>query len=153
MKNTVGGFELDGAAGEAEQTLRLLASLPAPDGLEERVRAGLRTAPRGGRVLAWPVTGAAGGWLRGAAAAAIVLVVAGGSWGVYSRVQQPWQPAKGIAGPRVAGPGEFSEGGAVRRPQTLQGPVVKAPAGKATEKTKQKPVAKAADKVKTNAPL
>ena len=58
-----------------------------------------------------------------AAAAAIVLVVAGSSWGVYSRVA-PGQPAKGVSGPRIAGPGEFSQGGAVRRPQTLQGPIV-----------------------------
>jgi hypothetical protein len=109
---------------EAEQTLRVIASLPAPAGLEDRVHACLLAAPRQARILRWPGTAhTVSGWRRGAAAAAIVLVVGGGSWGVYSRVA-PGQPAKGISGPRMAGPGEFSQGGAVRRPQTLQGPIV-----------------------------
>jgi hypothetical protein len=116
---------------EAEVTLRLIASLPAPVGLEERVHAGLRNAPVTPRVLAWPaafsVTGGlnAGGWLRGAAAAAIVVVVAGGSWGIYARVQ-PGLPAHGVAGPRMLAPGSFSETGAERRPHTVVGPVAPA---------------------------
>src|SRR5580658_2210443 len=127
------GLSKDSDAGEApssaEDTLRLIARLPAPEGLEERVKAGLRSAPRSGRVLAWPGTfSPTAGWLRAAAAAAIVFVVAGGGWGIYSRVQ-PRQPAHGIAGPRVAGPGQFSPGDAVRRPQTLVGPTVTNPAG------------------------
>ena len=98
---------------EAEQTLRVIASLPAPAGLEDRVHACLLAAPRQARILRWPGTAhTVSGWRRGAAAAAIVLVVGGGSWGVYSRVA-PGQPAKGISGPRMAGPGEFSQGGAV----------------------------------------
>lgn len=108
---------------DAEQTLRLIARLPLPDGLEHRVHDRLRAAPRQARVLAWPTASHASGWARGVAAAAIVLVVAGGSWGVYSRVA-PGQPMKGVSGPHIAGPGEFTTGGVVRRPQTLQGPVV-----------------------------
>ena len=118
---------------EAEVTLRLIASLPAPTGLEERVRAGLHAAPRAPRVLAWPVAFSvagglnSGGWLRGAAAAAIVFVVAGGGWGVYSRVQRP-QAAKVITMPvRVAAPGGFSNAGAMRTPNTLNGPVAPIP--------------------------
>jgi hypothetical protein len=117
---------------EAEATLRLIASLPAPDGLEGRVHSGLRSAPRSPRILAWPgVSPLAGGsmasgWLRGAAAAAIVFVVAGGGWGIYSRVQ-PGQPAHGVAGPRMAAPGSFSQTGVVRRPLTLEGPAIPAP--------------------------
>jgi hypothetical protein len=128
-------FSKDSDAGEgpssaAEATLRLLARLPAPEGLEERVKAGLRAAPRRGRVLAWPgAFSPATGWLRAAAAASIVFVVFGGGWGIYSRVQ-PGQPARGIAGPRVAGPGQFSAGDAMRRPQTLVGPTLTNPAGK-----------------------
>jgi hypothetical protein len=130
------GFSKDSGAGEAEQTLRLIATLPAPQGLEDRVNAGLRSAPRRARVFAWPRPfSPAGGWLRGAAAAAIVFVVAGGGWGIYSRVQ-PGQPTQGSAVPRVGAPGGFSEGGAVRRPQTLVGPVVTAPAPAATPKPK-----------------
>ena len=111
---------------EAEQTLRLIANLPAPEGLEDRVHAGLLAAPRGGRVLFWPAPfSPASGWLRSAAAAAIVCVVAGGGWGIYSHVQ-PGQP-QGIAGPRIAGPGQFSTGEAMRRPQTLNGPVAPQP--------------------------
>jgi hypothetical protein len=127
------GFSKDSGGGEepssAEATLRLMARLPAPEGLEERVKAGLRNAPRRGRVLAWRgAFSPAAGWQRAAAAAAIVFVVGGGGWGIYSRVQ-PGQPARGIAGPRVAGPGQFSTGDAMRRPQTLVGPTLTNPAG------------------------
>ncbi len=116
-------FSKDDGASEAEATLRLIASLPAPEGLEDRVHASLQAAPRRARVLSWPVT-PTGEWLRAAAAAAIVFVVAGGGWGIYAHVQ-PGQVVPGIAGPRLAAPGGFSEGGAVRRPQTLVGPTVK----------------------------
>jgi hypothetical protein len=129
------GFSKDSGAGEAEQTLRLIASLPAPEGLEDRVKASLRFAPRHARVLAWPHPfSPAGGWLRAAAAAAIVFVVAGGGWGIYSHVQ-PGQPTQGSA-PHIGAPGGFSEGGAVRRPQTLVGPVVISPEKGATPKPK-----------------
>jgi hypothetical protein len=128
------GFSNDSGAGEglspAEATLRLVAQLPAPEGLEDRVHAGLRSAPRSSRVLAWPVSLRAE-WMRAAAAAAIVFVVAGGGWGIYSRVQPgqlgQGQPGQGIVVPRGAGPGQFSTGDAMRRPQTLQGPVVAHP--------------------------
>ena len=115
---------------DVEVTLRLIASLPAPEGLEDRVNASLRTAqrsaPRKGRILAWPaVLGPGRDWMRSAAAAAIVFVVAGGGWGIYMYVQ----PAKGIAAPpRVAAPAGFSSSGAMRTPNTLNGPEVKQPA-------------------------
>jgi hypothetical protein len=132
------GFSNDSGGGEsrsaAEATLRLIAHLPAPEGLEDRVQASLRAAPRTARVLAWPVP-LAGEWLRTAAAAAIVFVVAGGGWGIYAHVQ-PSHPAHGIAGQRIAAPGGFTEGGAVRRPQTLVGPVVTHPATAVTAKPK-----------------
>jgi hypothetical protein len=123
--------------GEAENTLRLIARLPAPAGLEDRVHAGLRSGPRHRKVLAWPVAEASS-WMRAAAAAAIVFVVAGGGWGIYSRVE-PGQPARGIAGPRLAAPGGFTEGGAVRRPQTLVGPAVAPPATRPAAATAPKP--------------
>jgi hypothetical protein len=133
FSKSLGGGE---TAGSAEATLRLIAHLPAPDGLEDRVQAGLRTAPRTARVLAWPgAFSPAAGWLRAAAAAAIVFVVAGGGWGIYSRVQ-PGLPVHGVAGPRMVGPGTFTEGGAVRRPQTLAGPVVTLPPAPARVKPK-----------------
>jgi hypothetical protein len=132
------GFSNDSGGGAAlspaEATLRLIAHLPAPEGLEDRVHAGLQAAPRSARVLAWP-TPLAGEWLRAAAAAAIVFVVAGGGWGIYAHVQ-PGHPVRGIAGPRIAAPGGFTEGGAVRRPQTLVGPVVTHPAVTAPAKPK-----------------
>ena len=112
-----------------EETLRLIASLPAPAGLEERVHAALRAAPRGGRVLAWPTAlRPQSGWMRTAAAAAIVFVIAGGGWGVYTRVEQN-QPAKVIVmPPRVVTPGGFSGAGAMRTPDTLPGPRLVRPA-------------------------
>ena len=114
-------------AGSGEETLRLIAKLPAPDGLEDRVNAGLKSAPRTGHILEWPaMLQPAGGWIRGAAAAAIVFVVAGGGWGIYMRVQ-PNQPAKVIAMPRAGAGGGFSSAGAMRTPQTLNPPVIAAP--------------------------
>ena len=66
--------------------------------------------------------------MRSAAAAAIVLVVAGGGWGVYSRVQRP-QPARVIVlTPRAPAQGGFASSGAMRTPQTLNGPTVVHPA-------------------------
>ena len=65
--------------------------------------------------------------MRGAAAAAVVFVVAGGGWGIYTRVQ-PSQPAKVIVMPPRAGAGGgFSSAGAMRTPQTLNGPLVAEP--------------------------
>jgi hypothetical protein len=121
-------------SGSAEETLRLIASLPAPQGLEDRIHAGLRAAehaePHRARILAWPpalrpgrnwVHGAA---LRSAAAAAIVCVVAGGGWGIYARVQQH-RPSSAVALPaHPAVSGGFSSAGAMRVPQTLNGPIV-----------------------------
>jgi hypothetical protein len=122
---------------EFESTLRLLANLPAPAGLEDRVHAGLlselRTATPKARILAWPVAlRPAAGWMqtsliRSAAAAAIVAVVIGGGWGISSRLQ-PAQPTSALATPpRVSAQGGFSSAGAKRTPKTLNGPIVVAP--------------------------
>jgi hypothetical protein len=123
----------------AEESLRLIASIPAPDGLENRVNAALSAAPRRSRILAWPRTlgltfRPESGWMRSAAAAAIVFVVAGGGWGVYSRVESSRpglthfaqnQPAKVIVlPPRMPVAGGFSGAGAIRTPVTLPGPAV-----------------------------
>ncbi|MGB6691985.1 MAG: hypothetical protein WBE76_29435 [Terracidiphilus sp.] len=114
---------------DADATLRLIAGLPAPEGLEDRVHARLRSAPRTGRVLEWPGTfRAESAWMRSAAAAAIAFVVVGGGWGVYSRVQ----PAKVIAmPPHLASPGGFTNAGAMRTPQTLNRPVLAPPSAHA----------------------
>jgi len=66
--------------------------------------------------------------MRSAAAAAIVFVVAGGGWGVYSRVQQPQAARVTVMPPRLAAPGSFSSAAAIRTPKTLDGPVVANPA-------------------------
>jgi len=117
----------DAASGDYEATLRWIAKLAAPAGLEDRVFAGVLAKPRAGRVLPWRRQAAARTWMRGAAAAAIVLVVGGGGWGVYSRVEQG-QPARVIAmPPRVLQPGGFSSAGVIRAPQTIPGPMVRKP--------------------------
>jgi hypothetical protein len=120
------------ASGTAEDTLHLIAKLPAPTGLEDRIHAGMlahaRSAQRAGRVLAWPAAiRVRSGWIRSAAAAAIVFVVAGGGWGIYSRVQEP-HSAKVIVTPHGPAPGEFTNSGAMRTPKTLNGPVISSPA-------------------------
>lgn len=113
-----------------EETLRLIASLPVPEGLEERVHRSLRTAPRDARVLTWP-TGVRSrislrsNSIRTAAAAAIVFVVVGGGWGVYSRVQTG-QSGKVVVMPApLTNGGGFSGAGAIRTPETLPGPKVR----------------------------
>jgi hypothetical protein len=130
-----------------EDTLRLIASLPAPEGLADRVQSGLRHTSPTGRVLNWrtPLR-PSGGWMqstmaRGAAAAAIVCVVAGGGWRIYSSVQ-PAPAAKVVAMPPRVAPrgGGFSQAGAKRVPQTLDGPVLTHPVA---DNTEQKVVAKA----------
>jgi hypothetical protein len=123
-----------------EDTLRLIASLPAPEGLADRVEQGLRHAPQTARVLNWHGSQRPSGrWMqstmaRGAAAAAIVCVVAGGGWGIYSRVQ-PEPAAKVLAIPPRVAPagGRFSPAGAKRVPQTLDGPVLTHPVADNTE--------------------
>ncbi|HEX4028878.1 MAG TPA: hypothetical protein VHX20_00860 [Terracidiphilus sp.] len=117
---------------DAENTLRLLAALPPPQGLEARIHAVLASPHRphqqSARLLAWPARGVQRVWLRSAAAAAIAFVVVGGGWGVYSSIQprmQPWQPGGAVpALPQLSGPGGFSGAGAIRTPQTLNGPVL-----------------------------
>jgi len=118
--------------GNFEETLRLMARLAPPAGLEERVQAGLKAAPAwsGARILAWPLgERTEGSWLgsslvRSAAATVIVAVVIGGSWGVYSSVQS-LQPVRAVTVPlHFYSQGGFSSAGAMRTPQTLNGPMV-----------------------------
>jgi hypothetical protein len=139
------------AARDAEATLRLIAGLPAPEGLEERVIAGLRSGPRSGRVLSWPrLLNPTESLLRSAAAAAIVFVVVGGGWGVYSRVQ----PISAIMAPPSTGTaGAFSNAGAVRVPQTVPAPVViqPAPIQSPVAEPVQSPVTEPAQKVGSKA--
>ena len=129
MSDRVNSRESNGAGSDAvsaaEATLRLIAQLPVPEGLEYRTHARLRSTPPQQRVLKWPLP-VAGEWMRAAAAAAIVCVVAGGGWGVFLRVH-PGQALPGMSGPNLGVPGCFTEGGAVRRPQTLAGPTVAGP--------------------------
>lgn len=131
--NSTGQNTNAGAPGsvEFEDTLRLIARLSAPEGLEERVQAGLRAAPATGRarILAWPTAlRLDSAWMRSAAAAAIVAVVIGGSWGVYSRVLSI-QPTRAITVPlHLSTQGGFSSAGAKRTPQTLNGPMLERPA-------------------------
>lgn len=132
----------------AEETLQLVASLPAPDGLEDRVNIALSAVPRRGRVLAWPRNlRPESGWMRTAAAAAIVFVVAGGGWGVYTRVEQN-QPAKVIVMPmRIPIAGGFAGANAVRVPQTLPGAKAPEPARAITTQPQAKK--KTAPRLKT----
>lgn len=142
-----------------DDTLRLIANAPVPEGIEDRVHAALRAAPRQSRVLAWPAAEPAvswgnNSWMRGAAAAVIMFVVAGGGWEVYMRVQQP--EAKVMVTPAAQPPavgGGFSSAAAIRTPPTVKGPVVMQPTspenakhGKKAATAKVQPVPLAAAK-------
>lgn len=121
-------------AGDAEKTLRLIATVPAPHGIEERVKAGLRAAPARSSVILWPFASVDGrAWMessgmRAVAAAAIVLVVVGGGWGVYSHIQLPPSPTAVVVPQQPSGGGGgFAAAGAKRTPQTLDRPVIANP--------------------------
>jgi hypothetical protein len=141
-----------------EDTLRLIAGLPAPTGLEERVHKALRAAPRSGRVLAWPASFRAriasgtvleSNWMRAAAAAAIVFVVVGGGWGVYSRVQ-PGPAGKGLVMPQpMPSSGGFSGAGAIRTPATIPGPTVREQGSKGAREQGTQPAKKSLAPKKT----
>ena len=118
-------------SGEAESTLRLIAGLAAPEGLEARVKTALTNkagSRRSATLFDWPLS-PRGGWMRStfvrsAAAASIVCVVAGGSWGVYRHVQPKEVP---MALPHVGAPSGFSSANAMRTPKTLDGPTLTHP--------------------------
>jgi hypothetical protein len=115
--------------GSAEETLRLIARLPAPEGLSHRIsnriHDGLHSAPRSATILPWPMTlGTSGAVLRGAAAAAIVCVVAGGGWRIYSHIPIQMSPQVIQMQQRPSALGGFGTAGAKRVPQTLDGPVL-----------------------------
>jgi hypothetical protein len=119
---------------DAEKTLRLIASLPAPEGIEDRVKSGLRGAERQARVMSWPLStpvrggGSGVSAMRAAAAAAIVFVVAGGGWEVYSHIRLAPAPTAVAAPQQIGGGGGLSAAGAKRTPRTLEGPVIANPA-------------------------
>jgi hypothetical protein len=134
-------FDRNAGALAAEETLRMIATLPARAGLEDRVKAGLRSSARRGMVISWPFA-SADGWMhstgmRTAAAAAIVLAIAGGGWGVYSHIQIAPVPSALVEPQLPNGAGRFSAAGAMHVPQTVEGPVVTAPL---TEKQKQRAI-------------
>jgi|GEM_PF-2561699 hypothetical protein len=123
------GIRDQGGSAEFEETLRLLAHLSAPEGLEKRIETGLRVAQhtpaKKARILRWPVASPLeSAWLRAVAAAVIVAVAVVGGWGVYSRVRTVPSAKVTVMPPHIAPQGGFSNAGAMRTPQTLKGPIV-----------------------------
>lgn len=133
----------------AEQTLRMLAQLPTPDGLLARLQASLRTGPQRRRLFSFNSVFGPSGWMhnaaaRTAAAFGIVCVVAGGGWRIYSHVQTS-PGMQGIAVPvRVntgtAGEGGFSTSGAIAKPDPLKAPVITHHLPNATPANQQPPI-------------
>jgi hypothetical protein len=110
----------EGTRLEAEETLRQLAALPAPEDLTDRVHARLQAAqtapvPRGFWAYWLPAQR-----FQFAAAATLMLAVAGSTWAVYHRhpqastATQTVQPAPASAG------GGFGTAGSERVPPTLK---------------------------------
>jgi hypothetical protein len=108
---------------QAEETLRLVATLPPPIGLEDRVHHRLETtqfdlleqSPRSFWSLWMPVRR-----LQFAGAAALVLALAASSWSVYHTKNGAVviQPAPQTASPTTP-TGNFGSAGAERHPSTL----------------------------------
>ena len=129
--STHNDFDRNAGVVDAERSLRLIASLPAPVGIEDRVKSGLRGTPIQTGVIGWPLSPNRAGWaqvsyLRAAAAAAIVLMVAGGGWGVYAHFGQAPSPAADVVPQRIDG-GGFSSAEARRAPKTVEGPTIVVP--------------------------
>ncbi|HEX8712586.1 MAG TPA: hypothetical protein VF730_11990 [Terracidiphilus sp.] len=114
----------DAVLKEMDATLRLMATLPVPAGLEDRVFSSVLAAPRSSHILEWPRPLYARDWVRSVAAAVMVLAIGGGGWGIYSRVQQNQRPSAITTQRTVPEAGRFSSAEMIRRPQTLNGPVV-----------------------------
>jgi hypothetical protein len=101
-----------------DETLRLVATLPAPEGLEARLKARLAAPPK--KAIAWPESR---NWLRAAAAVLLATAVVGGAWAIYAHVQTATVAHSQPVRPTVPTEG-FSSAGAMRTPQTLNGPAV-----------------------------
>jgi hypothetical protein len=110
---------------EFERTLKLLAALPAPEGLAGRVQTRLgapAAAPVRGRLLPWPTERATRTvWLRAAIAAGLLAAVAAGGMTAYRWVAPA--PMAHTVPARPAVQQNFSTAGAMRTPLTLNGPV------------------------------
>lgn len=136
---------------DAERSLRLIASLPAPVGIEDRLKSGLRGTPNQTGVIAWPLSSpnrvgwAQVSYLRAAAAAAIVFVVAGVGWEVHARFGPAPAPAAEAVPQRIDGGSGLSPAGAKRTPKTVEGPRIAVP-GNAVQQTP-------ADNVSTRQPV
>lgn len=110
-----------------EQTLKLVAELPAPEGLAERVKARLAAVeadPQRGRLLDWPAPSRTRTrWLPGAMAAGLLAAVAIGGTLAYRWVVPAPVARTAPAAARPAVPQQsFSSAGAMRTPVTLNGP-------------------------------
>ncbi|HEV2215230.1 MAG TPA: hypothetical protein VGR64_08080 [Terracidiphilus sp.] len=118
----------DSRSADATVTLRAVAKLPAKAGLEDRLKAALAERVRAGgfqpgseygdeRPRSWMHSAA----MRGLAAAAIVLVVVGGGWGIAQFGRQAGTP-QAVGFPHGSPGGDFSNAGAMRTPRTLTPP-------------------------------
>ena len=130
MNRDQGTENREPCASLAEETLRLIAQLPAPEGLADRMQGRLlaqlhqaKTVPARPTVLRWPAPlGWQAAWLRSAAAVALACLIAGGGWGVAARFGSA--PNGSASLPTATLPSSFSSAGAKRTPQTLNGPIV-----------------------------
>jgi hypothetical protein len=154
----------EGTRLDAEETLRLVAELPPPEELTDRVHARLQAAQ-----IAPSRRGFWSYWLPAqrfqfAAAAALALAVAGSTWAVYRQHPQPGpaaqtsHPASPSAASSSQPAGGFGTAGTVRVPPTLNpikvppAPHRKPGAGHAAAKTAPKPAAPPAQSATTPNP-
>jgi len=140
--------------GEAEETLRLVAQTPPPDGLESRVHFRLNREMRNGEMRALPQRGIWGLWLPAhklqfAGAAVLVLAMAASLWTVrHPKTAGPQAGSRSspVAQPVPAPPGAgFGTAGAERHPASLT-PIQVPPV------PKKKPSAKRAVKAHSSTP-
>jgi len=130
------------ASGDPEATLRLLAQLPPPEGLADRVHRSLASAPDPAPSPRFWSLWLPAHRLQFAGAAVLVTAMAVSSWTILES-RRPSSPTAKTTVPRTAADSDrstFSSADAERRPATLK-PIKVPPAPKTSAAPKKKPSA------------
>ena len=126
--------------GDPEATLRLLAQLPPPHGLADRVHRSLAIAPDTASPQRFWSLWKPAHRLQFAGAAVLVTAMAASSWTILASRHPATPAAKAVAPAPAPQPSTFSTAGAEHRPATLK-PIKVPPPPKASSAPGKKPSA------------